>query len=449
MTEAAPSPVPVERLRARVESKEAVVGVVGLGYVGLPLAVAFAGRGLRVMGFDTDGTKADRIRSGDGYIKHLDWEAVAELVAGGALDATDDFSRLAEADCILICVPTPLAKGPDKVPDLTYVEATARQIARTLRPGQLVVLESTTYPGTTEEVVRPILDSAGLECGSDYLLAYSPEREDPGNPKHSVTGIPKVVGGVGEEATAIACALYGHVAPSTVGVSAPAVAEATKMLENTFRAVNIALVNELKMLFEKIGVDVWEVIAASSTKPFGYMPFYPGPGLGGHCIPIDPFYLSWRAKQAGFDDRFIKLAGEINSEMPGVVVERTASELAARGTEIADAAVLVLGLAYKPDVDDPRESPAFEIITLLGRRGAEVSYNDPYIPHTPGMRNWQLDLDSVELTTDTLAAADAVVVVTNHSCYDPEFIVRHSKLVIDTRNLTGDLSPMPGNVVKA
>ncbi len=437
----------VKSLVRRTADGDAVVGIIGLGYVGLPLAMAFSGKGMRVVGFDLDPEKIRILEGGGSYIKHLDQSAIAAAVESGGFSATADFARLKEVDCIIICVPTPLGEGRE--PDLKYVEATAQSIAAELRPGHLVVLESTTYPGTTEEVVRPILDGTGLECGRDYLLGYSPEREDPGSRNHSVTTIPKVVGGVGEDAIKAASQLYGHVAPSVVPVSSPAVAEATKMLENTFRAVNIALVNELKLVFEKLGIDVWEVIAASATKPFGYMPFYPGPGLGGHCIPIDPFYLSWRAKQAGADAKFIELAGEINSAMPTRVVDRTAEELAERDVDISGAKVLVLGLAYKPDVDDPRESPAFEIMSLLQDRGAQVSYSDPFIPKTPSMRNWKLDLESVELTAEALSSADAVVIVTDHSAFDAGFIVANAALVIDTRNLTGHVADRPENVVKA
>lgn len=419
----------------KIVTRKAVVGVMGMGYVGLPLSMAFARRRMRVVGFDTDPDKVERLSRGESYISHIPSSELSDLLEQDRLDATSDFRRLRDCDCILICVPTPL--GRHRTPDLRYVRSSAREIARTLRRGQLVVLESTTYPGTTDEVLRPILEARGLLAVKDFLLAYSPEREDPGRRERSVDTVPKVVGGVTAEAVEAACALYAVVAPSVVKVSSARVAEAVKMLENTYRAVNIALVNELKLVFERMGVNIWKVIEAARTKPFGFQAFYPGPGLGGHCIPVDPFYLSWKAREVGVGARFIELAGEVNSRMPLRVVQKARRALNGRGKKLRGARFLILGVAYKKDVDDDRESPAYEIIRLLAERGADVSYNDPYIPKTCGGRRYSFDLESVELTPETLSSADCVVIVTDHSAYDAEFIVEHANLVVDTRNLTG------------
>ena len=419
----------------KIVTRKAVVGVMGMGYVGLPLAMAFARRRIRVVGFDTDPNKVECLSRGESYIGHIPSSELSHLLERDRLDATSDFRRLGCCDCILVCVPTPL--GRHRTPDLRYVRSSAKEIARALRRGQLVVLESTTYPGTTEEVVRPILERDGLSAEKDFFLAYSPEREDPGRHERSVEAVPKVVGGVTAEAVEAACALYSVVAPSVVKVSSARVAEAVKMLENTYRAVNIALVNELKLVFERMGVNIWEVIEAARTKPFGFQAFYPGPGLGGHCIPIDPFYLSWKAREVGIEARFIELAGEVNSRMPLRVVQKARRALEERGKKLQGARFLILGVAYKKDVDDDRESPAYEIIKLLVERGADVSYNDPYIPKTYGGRRHSFELESVDLTPETLSLADCVVVVTDHSAYDAEFIVEHAKLVVDTRYLTG------------
>ena len=423
-----------ERTRSRIVSREAVVGIVGLGYVGLPLARVFVAGGFRVLGFDVDPRKVGRLNAGESYIKHISGEFVAGMVAAGRFEATADMRRLGEPDAVLICVPTPLT--PAREPDLSYVESTARGIAAALRPGQLVVLESTTYPGTTRGVVKPILDEAGVE----HFLAYSPEREDPGNAKYTAANIPKVVGGVEEVSLALATALYGAVVPEVVPVSSAEIAEACKILENTYRAVNIALVNELKVLFGRMGINVWEVIAAASTKPFGFQAFHPGPGLGGHCIPIDPFYLTWVARQFGGSTRFIELAGEINTSMPEYVVRRTMLALNAHGKAVNGSRVLVLGAAYKKDVDDPRESPSFALMEQLRELGARVSYNDPHIPELPPMRRYDLRLSSVPLTAETLAAQDAVLIATDHSAYDWEFVVRHAPLVVDPRGATESLT---------
>jgi UDP-N-acetyl-D-glucosamine dehydrogenase len=434
-------------LLAKIEGREARVGIIGLGYVGLPLARAFADAGYRVLGFDTDPVKVEKLARGESYIGHIPDESVASM-AGAGFEATDRFERLGEADAVIICVPTPLTEARD--PDLGYVVASARAVAATLRAGQLVVLESTTYPGTTRDVVLPILEGGGLRAGSDFFLAFSPEREDPGNPTYSAPTIPKVVGGLDPPSLEAAEALYGRVVVRVVPVSTPEVAEACKILENTYRAVNIALVNELKILFDRMGIDVWEVIEAAKTKPFGFQAFYPGPGLGGHCIPIDPFYLSWVARKHGFATRFIELAGEINTSMPAHVVGKVADALNDRGKALKGSKVLLLGMAYKKDVDDPRESPGFELMDLLLEKGAEVEYNDPHIPSLPPMRKYpHLKKESRPLSAEYLASRDCVLVVTDHSAYDWGWIVGHSPLVVDTRNATRGVRGGSGRVVRA
>lgn len=418
-----------------LRDKSAMVGVAGLGYVGLPLIKAFVAAGFRTMGFDVDEAKVNQLLAGHSYIGHIPSDWLARCLAEKTFEPTTDMRRLAEADCILICVPTPLSDSRD--PDLSYVEATARQIAAVLRRGQLVVLESTTYPGTTREVVLPILEQSGLKVGQDFYLAYSPEREDPGNPDYSAAVIPKVVGGIEPASARLAQRLYSEAVVQVVPVSTCEVAEACKILENTYRAVNIALVNELKMLYDRMDVNVWEVIEAAATKPFGFQPFYPGPGLGGHCIPIDPFYLSWIARKHGVPTRFIELAGEINTRMPEYVVDRLAAALNDRGKPVKGSKICVLGAAYKKDVDDPRESPSFALMQLLLARGAELTYNDPHIPALPQMRHYRLPpMQSAPLTAELLAQQDCVLIATNHSVYDYDFIVRHSPLVVDTRNAT-------------
>lgn len=422
-------------LQARLSNRSATVGIVGLGYVGLPLVQAFVAAGFRVLGFDVDERKVARLRVGQSYIKHVPAEWIAAWARDERFDATTDMSRLSQADVILICVPTPLTESRD--PDLGFVEATARQIAAALRPGQLVVLESTTYPGTTRDVVRPILDHAGLTLGTDYFLAYSPEREDPGNPQFTASRIPKVIGGMDEASRDLAVSLYAAAVVQVVPVSNCEVAEACKILENTYRSVNIAMVNELKILFDRIGIDIWEVIAAAKTKPFGFQAFYPGPGLGGHCIPIDPFYLSWLARRHEMTTRFIELAGEINTSMPQWVVDRVAEALNDAGRPVRGSRIAVLGAAYKRDVDDPRESPSFKLLELLQARGAVLSYNDPHIPTLPSMRNYHLPpMTSQPLTVEYLESQHCVLIATDHSAYDYEFIVRHAALVVDTRNAT-------------
>jgi UDP-N-acetyl-D-glucosamine dehydrogenase len=417
-----------------------------MGYVGLPLALTFAERGFPVLGFDVDPAKVGAIDRGEGYIQHLDPARVAKQAKAGRLKATSDFARLAEPDAVLICVPTPLT--PQREPNMSYVVDTAKRIAAALRPGQLVVLESTTYPGTTDELLRESLEASGLRAGRDFLLAFSPEREDPGNRAFHTATIPKVVGGVDDASTQVARALYDEAIARTVAVSSARTAEAVKLTENVFRAVNIALVNELKVVFDRMGIDIWEVLDAAATKPFGFMRFNPGPGWGGHCIPLDPFYLAWKAREYGASTRFVELAGEVNVRMPEYVVEKLLLGLNDRGKAMKGSKILVLGLAYKKDIDDPRESPAFEIIEKVRRLGAVVAYHDPHVPRAPRMRSWP-DLPpmaSEPLTPESLADKDAVVVVTDHSSVDYAMVARHARLVVDTRGVFR--APLP-NVVKA
>lgn len=422
------------RLSQRIADRTARVGVIGLGYVGLPLVELFASKGFSVLGLDIDPVKVGRLEAGQSYIGHIASERVAALRDSGRFSATADFSRLSEADAILICVPTPL--GEHREPDLTAVRQTGRAIGRYLRRGQLVVLESTTYPGTTRDVLRPELEASGLVAGHDFFLAYSPEREDPGNPKFSAGSIPKVVGGWDPVSSELAGSLYGVAVPDVVPVSSCEVAEACKILENTYRAVNIALVNELKAVFEKMGINIWDVIDAAKTKPFGFQAFYPGPGLGGHCIPIDPFYLTWAARRYGVHTRFIELAGEVNTAMPHLVCDRVAVALNDRCKALKGSAVLVLGAAYKPDVDDCRESPAVELMELLQERGAVVSYHDPHVPVLPPLRGHTIRMESCPLTPATLSSQDCVLIATDHKVFDWEFVLRHAALVVDTRGAT-------------
>lgn len=424
-----------EALEQKIRDKKAVVGVIGLGYVGLPLLNAFIKAGFKTMGFDIDQRKVDALVKGQSYIKHIPSEMIAQWLTSKQFEPTADMSRLKEADCILICVPTPLNESRD--PDMTYIEGTTEAIRAALRPGQLVVLESTTYPTTTRDVVLPILSKTGLKSGSDYFLAFSPEREDPGNPDFQAQRIPKVVGGLDPVSGKLAEQLYSHAIVKVIPVSSAEIAEACKILENTYRCVNIALVNELKVLFDKMGIDVWEVIDAAKTKPFGFQAFYPGPGLGGHCIPIDPFYLTWLARKYGMTTRFIELAGEINTHMPDYVISRLMEFLNEQGKALRGSKIALLGMAYKKDVDDPRESPSFVLMEMLLARGAIVTYNDPHVPSLPKMRHHDVpDMDSSPLTPEYLAAQDCVLIATDHSAYDSDFIVKHSRMVLDTRNAT-------------
>jgi len=436
-----------DQLRQRIELRSARVCIVGLGYVGLPLAETFAWGGYPVLGFDIDGAKVAQLNRGESYIGHICPERVRELRASGRFEATTDPARFAEADALILCVPTPLTRARE--PDLSFIKKTGQSLRPHLRPGQLVVLESTTYPGTTEDLLRPLLEAGGLRAGRDFFLAYSPEREDPGNRDFATRNIPKVVGGLDATSRDLAVALYTPVVDGVVPVSSTRVAEACKILENTYRAVNIALVNELKGVFRTMDIDVWEVIAAAKTKPFGFQAFYPGPGLGGHCIPIDPFYLTWAARRHGLYTRFIELAGEINTAMPRDVVSRVAEALNEHGKPLKGSSICVLGVAYKKDVDDPRESPAFAILELLEKRGACLSYNDPHVPTLPRMRHHKLRLDSQPLTEAFLAAQDCVVVVTDHSAYDFAWIARHAPLIVDTRNAVAEFDQGDGRIWKA
>jgi UDP-N-acetyl-D-glucosamine dehydrogenase len=429
----------------KIKERNSKIGIIGLGYVGLPLVIEFCRSGFSVVGFDVDQQKVDHLQQGRSYIKHIDAGNIADC--SSRFLPTTDFSKLAEIDCIIICVPTPLNKYRE--PDLSFVFNTAKTVAQHIRKGQLVVLESTTYPGTTDEDMKAILESSGMRAGEDFFLAFSPEREDPNNGSFTTSTIPKVVGGYTPDCLGVATALYGQIIERVVPVTSTKAAEATKLLENIYRAVNIALVNELKVLFEKMGIDIWEVIEAAKTKPFGFHAFYPGPGLGGHCIPIDPFYLTWKAREYDLSTRFIELAGEINTRMPYYVVEKTIEALNEKDKSIRGAKVLILGLAYKKDIDDARESPSLKLMEILKEKGSEVDYNDPYIPEAPKLRKYKLERGSVPLTRENLRSYDCVIVATDHSAYDPEFIVEHSELVIDTRNLIGDSNNHNGKVVKA
>lgn len=431
----------VSSLRKAIDDGTARVGVIGLGYVGLPLALAFVERGMHVVGFDVDTRKIEAIGAGRDYIRHIGDGRVGAAVATGRFTATTDFARAGEPDILIACVPTPLDVHRD--PDMSYVVSTTNAVAATLRRGQLVVLESTTYPGTTDELVRGILERSGMKVGDDFFLAYSPEREDPGNRSFSTTTIPKLVGGVDAASGDLAEALYSRVIEKVVRVSDARVAEAAKITENVFRAINIALVNELKIVYDKMGIDVWEVLDAAATKPFGFMRFNPGPGWGGHCIPLDPFYLSWKAKEHGATARFIELAGELNVLMPEYVVGKLTLGLNDQRKAVRGARVLMLGIAYKKDIDDPRESPAFEILERLLHLGAEVSYHDPHIPNAPRMRSWP-DLpamSSVPLDAASVASYDAVLLLTDHTRVDYALVREHAKLVVDTRGVYREAFP--------
>jgi len=423
-------------LLEKIASRTARVGVIGLGYVGLPLVAEFAASGFDATGFEVDARKAEAINRGESYIPDVPTSHVAELIASKKLSATTDFTALKDQDLIIICVPTPLRKTKD--PDVSYILAAAEKIQATLRPGQLVILESTTYPGTTDEVLRPMFDATGLKLDEDYFLAFSPERVDPGNEKYNTKNITKVVGGVTQVSADVAAAAYGKIVDNVHPVSSARVAECCKLLENTFRAVNIGLVNELAQLCHTLGIDTWEVIAAAATKPFGFMPFYPGPGIGGHCIPLDPHYLSWKARMHGFEARFISLAEEVNSRMPAHVVELVTKGLNNHRKSVNGSKVLILGVAYKRDIDDMRESPALAIIEQLQGLGAEVSFHDPYVPEVHLEGNGH-HLRGIALDGDVVADADCVVIVTDHRKIDYGWVTQRAKLVVDTRNTTRDL----------
>jgi UDP-N-acetyl-D-glucosamine dehydrogenase len=437
----------LSELKSRISQKDFLLGVIGLGYVGLPLSLTFLRKGITVLGFDVDPQKITKLQAGTSYIKHIPSEDLADFVKQGKFSATADFSRLNEPDIILICVPTPLTQNRE--PDMQYIENTAQAIAKAIRPGQLIILESTTYPGTTVELLQPILESSGLKAGVDFGLAFSPEREDPGNTSYSTANIPKVAGGISADSTALAAAFYRTGLQSVIEVSSTQTAEMSKLLENIFRSVNIALVNELKILCHRMNINVWEVIRAASTKPFGYMPFYPGPGLGGHCIPIDPFYLTSKAREYDFPTKFIELAGEVNTAMPYYVVQRVMEALNSRKKSINGSRILLLGMAYKKDVDDERESPSFKLLELLQEKGAEVFYNDPHIPVLKPTRKYSFRLESTEMTAGSLAAADCVLLATDHSAYDYRFILDHANLIVDTRNAFNGLEGAAEKVIPA
>lgn len=431
----------------KIENKEAIIGVVGLGYVGLPLLMEFVEKNFKTIGFDIDKKKVEKLNAGKSYIKHIDEERVKAVLASTIFSATEDFSKIKDVDCVLICVPTPLTRHRE--PDMSFIVNTAETLSQNIRKGQLIVLESSTYPGTTEEVLKPILEKSGLKGDKDFWVAFSPEREDPNNPSYNTSTIPKVIGANTEYARQLTTALYEKVIVKTVPVSSTQAAEATKLLENIFRSVNIALVNEMKMIFDRMGIDVWEVINGAATKPFGFMPFYPGPGLGGHCIPIDPFYLTWKAREYEIDTKFIELAGEINTNMPFWVISKVMDALNEHGKSLKGSSVLVLGAAYKKDIDDPRESPSFKLMEILIKKGALVEYNDPYIPELPPMRMYDIKRESVALTKENLARFDCVLIATNHSLYEWDFIVKHAQLVVDTRNSTQNVRESRHKIVKA
>jgi UDP-N-acetyl-D-glucosamine dehydrogenase len=422
----------------KIIAREANLGVIGLGYVGLPIVIAFCRAGFPVTGFDIDPVKVGMLRQGKSYIKHIDLSSIMPDNASDqkpkiSFAATSDFSLLANMDCIIICVPTPLDKHRE--PDMSFVFNTTRSIAGYLRKGQLIALESTTYPGTTDEDIKAILEETGLKAGIDFHLAFSPEREDPNNKNYSTGNIPKVVGGYTAQCLNVAVALYNTIVVRTIPVSSTKVAEAAKLLENIYRSVNIALVNELKIIFDKMGIDIWEVIEAASTKPFGFQAFYPGPGLGGHCIPIDPFYLTWKVREFDFTTRFIELAGEINTSMPYYVVDKSTAYLNSKGKSMQGSHILILGMAYKKDIDDQRESASLKIARLLREKGAAIEYSDMHVPHCRGHRHYpDIDMSSVELTEDRLKSADVVLLLTDHSAFDYEFIEKHAQCIIDTRN---------------
>jgi len=436
-----------KQLLSKIKKRTARVGILGMGYVGLPLARTFCGAGFRTLGFDVDKRKVDMLNTGKSYIKHISNRTIKKMRTDGLFEATVRPRSLRSCDALLICVPTPLSKMRD--PDMTYVIETCDTVAKELQKGQLVALESTTYPGTTRDLMKPILESGGLKAGRDFFLAYSPEREDPGRKNFTTETITKLVGGHDAKSLKVAAALYSQAIANVVPVSNCEVAEAAKIVENVYRSVNIAMVNELKILFERMGIDVWEVIDAAKTKPFGYQAFYPGPGLGGHCIPIDPFYLTWRARQYGLNTRFIELAGEINTAMPEYVIDHVAKALNTIKKPLNGSKILVLGLAYKKDIDDIRESPSIELIELLEKHGAGVDYNDPYIRTTHKQREHDLRMKSVPLTPARLKRYDCVVISTDHSIYDYDMIVKNARLVVDTRNACAQVKGAKKNVFKA
>lgn len=435
------------KLLEKIKNREARIGIVGLGYVGLPLILEFLEEKFTSVGFDIDTSKVEMLNAGKSYIKHIPTDKIKRIKEGGSFWATSDFSQLKEVDCILVCVPTPLNKYRE--PDISFIVNTAETISQNIRKEHLIVLESSTYPGTTEEVMRPILEKSGLKCHEDFYLAFSPEREDPNNPNFTTRTIPKVVGANHPLSLELTKTLYDQIIVKTVPVSTSQAAEATKLLENIFRSVNIALVNEMKIILDRMGIDVWEVIDAASTKPFGFMPFYPGPGLGGHCIPIDPFYLTWKAREFDISTRFIELAGEVNTDIPYYVVQKLSDALNKFRKSINGSKVLILGMSYKRNIDDLRESPSLKLMDILYEKGATVDYNDPYIPELWHTRKYQFKNKSVDLTAENLQAFDAVLVSTDHSDYNWDFIVENAHIIIDTRNATVNVKNHREKIFKA
>lgn len=434
-------------LMEKIKNHQAKIGVIGMGYVGLPLLLEFVNEDFPTMGFDIDPPKVDNLNAGKSYIKHISSDNIQRARSMGKFEATSHFSKLGEVDCILVCVPTPL--GKHREPDISYIEKTSQTISQYVQKGQLIVLESSTFPGTTEEVMRPLVEKSGLTAHQDFYLAFSPEREDPNNRDFTTHTIPKVVGANHPVSLELAKTLYDQVIVQTVPVSSSQAAEATKLLENIFRSVNIALVNEMKLILDPMGIDVWEVIRAASTKPFGFMPFYPGPGLGGHCIPIDPFYLTWKAREYELSTRFIELAGEVNTHMPYFVVNKLIDGLNKHRKSINGAKILVLGLSYKKDIDDLRESPSLKLMEIINQKGGEADYHDPYIPTLGPTRHYSFVKESIPLTPENLRKYDAVLIATDHSDFDYEIIVENSKLVIDTRNATAKMGITSDKVIKA
>ena len=438
-----------KEIKEKIDQRTFCIGIAGLGYVGLPLSLNTVTRGFPTIGFDIDQSKVELLLEGKTYIKHLSDEAVVTMNKTGNFVPTSDFSEIKGVDAILICVPTPLTAHRE--PDMTYIISTLETIYPYIKKGQLIVLESTTYPGTTEEVILPILEKSGLKCGKDFYLAYSPEREDPGNKKYTTGDIPKVVGGYDPESCEIAAYLYKQLIVEVILVSSTRAAEAVKLTENIFRSVNIAMVNELKMIYTKMGIDIWEVIDAAKTKPFGFMPFYPGPGLGGHCIPIDPFYLTWKAREYESPTRFIEIAGEINTAMPIYVIQELMNALNKQGKALKNASILVIGLAYKKDVDDMRESPALKLLEILLEKKAKPDYHDPFIPKIKKTRHYKMlcGMESVDLTPVVIKSYDAVLISTDHSSIDYDELVKHAQLVVDTRNATKNVKEGRGKIFKA
>lgn len=429
----------MDQLEDKIKSKDAKIGIIGMGYVGIPLGLEFSNKGFTVLGFDKDTKRVDDINAGKQIMKHITKKSMDKFVENKG-SATAEFSRIKNMDCLIICVPTPLDKHEQ--PDMSYVESASLEISKNLQKEQLIVLESTTYPGTTNEIVKPILEKSGLIAGKDFFLAYSPEREDPGNKEFGVSEIPKVMGGLTENCLRLTSSLYKHIVLETVEVSTMETAEATKLMENIFRAVNIAMVNELKLVLERMNINIWEVIDAAKTKPFGFMPFYPGPGMGGHCIPIDPFYLSWKAKEYNTEAKFIELAGEINRKMTENITHRIGKALNDDKKSIRESNIMILGVAYKKDIDDIRESPALRIMELLQFKGAKISYHDPYVKEIDSQK-------SLELNTENLKKQDAIVITTDHSNVDYELIGKHARLIIDTRNVMANIKEPKARVLRA